>query len=189
MPDTTPDPQPAANPSEASTAPRDPEATAAAATIPDPPSLARDRFEVPVGSAGGFPSIIAALTRTLAGVATPAHEAAIFLYVVDRPARFTQCLVDIDAGAWVECVSNHYLEGDERQTPGQEQQIIDLGYRQPDAESPNFYALVEQPVDWGAVALMMVAPFVAVFPCADHESLKLIVNRHYNERPPDDEAE
>lgn len=153
------------------------------------PPLDGDRFRIPLGPGGGFGPVVAALSRKLSSLAVPTHHGAAFLSVTGRPARFTQCLVDVDEGAWVECVSNRYLRGRNRLTRVERQAIGDLGYDPPGRESPNFSASFDQPVDWDAVARLLVAPFIAVFECHDHDTLELVVNPYFHEREEDEDDE
>lgn len=149
------------------------------------PSPEPEVFPVPVGPGGGLELIAVALTRLLAGMDSATHTGALFLYPQNRPGRFTQCLVDVERGAWVECVSNAYLADHDRLGAEQEQLLVDLGFQAPDDVHPNFWLIHDPPVPWDVIAHLMAAPFATVFPVHEHDVMELTVNRQFRDR--DDE--
>ena len=116
-----------------------------------------DVFHVPVGPAGGFEAIVAALSRKLAPTAVPTHIGMVALYPFEHHGRFTQCLVDVEKGAWAECVSNRYLEPDDRLTEADQRLLVDLGFEAPADLHPNFWLIQKPPVDWRRIAELLVA--------------------------------
>jgi hypothetical protein len=149
------------------------------------PEHTPDVFTVPVGPAGGLEAIIAALTRLLAGMDSPTHTGAVFLNPQAHPGRFSQCLVDVEDGAWVECVSNAYLPDHDHLDGEQAQLLVDLGFLAPDDLHPNFWLIHDQPVPWDLIAHLMAAPFATVFPVHELEVMELTVNRRFRERDDD----
>lgn len=154
-----------------------------------PPPSDPDHFCVPVGPGGGLAAVAAALARRLATLGTTAHTAAVFVSVVGRPETFTQCLVDVDKGAWVECVSNHYLPEHLTLTDIDERLLRQAGFTAPDDFSPNFHLVVPQPVDWYEVAMMMAVPFAMVFDCAEHAQIEVRIRPEFAEREDDEDWE
>ncbi len=130
-------------------------------------------FTVPVGPGGGLAAVTAALARRLEGEADAPGTVAVYVSMVGVPERFTQCLVNAERGAWAECVSNEYLEGDLRLSQIDEDLLVAAGYQRPDDFSPNFHLVVEPPVDWPAVALLLAAPFATVFPCTERDHVEV----------------
>jgi hypothetical protein len=140
-----------------------------------------DVFQVPVGPAGGFEAIVAALTRKLATTAVPTHIGMVALYPVDHPGRYTQCLLDVEDGAWVECVSNEFLAPHDRLSPEDEKLLVEVGYQEPDDLHPNFWMIQDPPVDWPMVANLLVAPFGTIWPCQPYGIMELVVDPHFRE--------
>jgi hypothetical protein len=141
--------------------------------------MAGDRFEVPVGPGGGLAAATAALARRLEAAVLDPGATAVYVSVVGAPQRFTQCLVHAERGAWVECVSNEYLEGDLCLTQLDEELLVAAGFERPGDFSPNFHLVVEPPVDWARVALLLGAPFATVFLCEEHDLLEVRIRPEF----------
>jgi len=155
----------------------------AVAPLPDDwPRQRGDVFHVPVGPAGGFEAIVAALTRKLATTAVPTHIGMVGLYPFEQPGRFTQCLVDVEMGAWAECVSNAYLADGDRPSDADVRQLHAVGFNPPDDEHPNHWFIQEPPVDWPFIAHLLVAPFGTVWPVRPNQVMELVVNPTFDDR-------
>lgn len=141
--------------------------------------MAGDTFEVPVGPGGGLAAATAALARRLEWAVDGPGATAVFVSVVGVPKRFTQCLVHAERGAWVECVSNEFLDGDLRLTQLDEELLVAAGFNRPGDFSPNFHLVIEPPVDWARVALLLGAPFATVFLCEEHDLLEVRIRPEF----------
>jgi len=121
-------------------------------------------FTVPLGPAGGIALMAPALSRKLVEVATRDERYIVILYLDGCEWYYTQCLVDPDDGAWVEAVSNTYIEPEElRLDAGQETTLATLGFEPPGEFSPNHHRLVTHPVPWSYVADLLTIPLVTVY--------------------------
>lgn len=148
--------------------------------------MAGDVFEVPVGPGGGLAAVTAALARRLEVAMDDAGTTAVFMNVVGVRERFTQCLVHAERGAWVECVSNKFLEGDQCLTQLDEELLVAAGFHRPGDLSPNFHQVVKPPVDWAQVALLMGAPFATIFLCEEHDVMEVSIKPDFPVYHPDD---
>ena len=122
-------------------------------------------FTLRVAGAGGFGVVEAALARKLATLAERPERLAVVVALHDeRDARhYTQTLVDREAGAWVEAVSNAFLAEEHRLGGDQHRLLAALGFAPPTERVPNHCIVVDQPVDWSHVAGLLVQPLEAVY--------------------------
>lgn len=125
----------------------------------------RDTFWVPLGAGGGVRPLIGALARKLAEVARRPDCHAV---IVSLPARgahiFTQTLVSARDGAWVEAVSNEFIDVEaDRLSDDHHMLLAAHGFAPPGERSPNHHRIIDHPVDWAEVAEMLVAPLESVY--------------------------
>lgn len=146
-----------------------------------------EEFTVPVGPGGGLAAVATALARRLEAESSGTDTVAVFVSVVGVPKRFTQCLVHAERGVWAECVSNAYLTGDLRLSQVDEDLLVAAGFNRPNDFSPNFHEVVEPPVDFSAVANLLVAPFATVFLCSEIDVVKVRVQRPFQPDADEDE--
>jgi len=121
-------------------------------------------FTVPLGPAGGIALMASALSRKLVEVASRCEPYIVILHLDGCESYFTQCLVDPDDGAYVEAVSNTYIEPEEfRLDTDQETTLAALGFEPPGEFSPNHHRLIAHPVPWSYVADLLTIPLVTVY--------------------------
>lgn len=131
---------------------------------PDSPTVSLGRSLALRCDARGRPvPLVLTLTHTLRRLAPLPHVHAVVVGLVRGPANlFTQCLVDVDRGAWVEAVADEFLvPGSPALTEDQEMLLAAYGYAPPGV-CPNHWQAFDLPVDWRRVAEVMALPLVSV---------------------------
>lgn len=143
-------------------------------------AFADEVFTLRPSASGGFGAVEAALARKLAQLATRPERIAVIVVLEDwRQANlFTQTLVDRDDGAWVEAVSNTYIESPEHQLGNDQHRLLrELGFDPPDdGVSPNHHRVFDQPTDWSTVAALLIRTMEAVYGASPHCELRVAVS-------------
>lgn len=142
-------------------------ATTDASTRP----FAPEHFTLAAGPGGGFGVVEHALARKLTALSTRSERLAVIVSLEDgrRANLFTQTLVDIECGAWVEAVSNEFITGEENLLGDDHHRLLAaLGFAPPDDFSPNHHLVIDQPVDWAHVAGLLVRTLEAVYGATTH---------------------
>ena len=145
---------------------------------PGPPD---DWFRIRPASGGGFGAVTAALACKLAWLSEYPEPQNVILEVVDGGwPYYVQVAIDFEDGAWVEAVSNEFIDvAEARLTEGQEARLADLRLTPPNDFSPNHHRLFAMPVDWGTVARLLVDALASVYGAAEHDELELRVFPHW----------
>ncbi|MGI8940111.1 MAG: TY-Chap domain-containing protein [Iamia sp.] len=135
---------------------------------PDPCRPQDEEFTLRPASAGGFGAVEAALARMLRRVADRPERVAVFviptLHGGEEPNYYTQALVDREAGAWVEAVSNTFIIGESHLLDDDQHRLLAaLGFDPPTERAPNHFFVQEHLVDWWYVASRMVQALEAVY--------------------------
>lgn len=131
-----------------------------------PRTFRPERFTLRPAGGGGFAAVEAALARKLTALAERPECLAVNLALLDRRAAnlYTQTLVDQDAGAWVEAVSNTYITNDAHLLGAdQHRMLAAFGFAPPTDRQPNHTLVLGPPVDWRRVAGLLVQPLEAVY--------------------------
>lgn len=131
-------------------------------------------FTLRPAGGGGFPAVAEALARKLRVLAVfPERRAVIVALAGDgRPNHYTQTLVDIEAGAWVEAASNAFIEPEHRLDDDQHRLLALFGFEPPDDEwSENHHLMLDPPVDWARVAWLLIGTLEDVYGVTANDEL------------------
>jgi hypothetical protein len=144
-----------------------------------PPGRLRETFTVQVEGAGGFDLVAGALGRRLDLLSSVPGQHNVVLELRRPGNHFVQAIVDATDGAWIEAVSNEFIRDQRhRLDDAQELTLVELGFSPPN-ESPNFFRHEPQPVDWFAVAALMVGALRLVYGATDTDELVLSIYPHH----------
>ncbi|MGI8940108.1 MAG: TY-Chap domain-containing protein [Iamia sp.] len=132
----------------------------------DEPGFLSEDFTLRPKDGGGFGMVEAALARKLWSLAPRHSRTAVIVSIKDGGVsnHFTQTLVDWEDGAWVEAVSNTFIESADHQISDDQTRLLTgLGFEPPTDEMPNHFVVYPQPVDWSHVAALVVRTLESVY--------------------------
>lgn len=141
--------------------------------VPTPEQI----FTLRPHGAGGFEVMAAALERNLRSLAEIDARHAVIIDISESGANhYTQALVDPEAGAWVEAVSDEFIAEEAGGLDDDARALLDaLGFVAPTEAVPNYHRFLDPPVLWDLVAHLLLDPLVAVYGAGHHTELTVTV--------------
>lgn len=135
----------------------------------------RSSFSVPFGPGGGRPLLVSAVARLLQRLERKPVRQAVIISIAGRNL-YTQALISSDTGAWLEAVSNEFID-DPQLRLGDDQHILlaAFGYRPPSTTVPNHHQPIDRPATFVDVAELLVAPLEAVYGLGPDDEVRVDV--------------
>lgn len=132
-------------------------------------------FCVPFGPGSGRPMLVSAVARLLEDLEHKPVRQALIVSIAGHNL-FTQALISSDEGAWLEAVSNEFID-DPRRRLGDDQHILlaASGYRPPTPTLPNHHQPIDRPATFVEVAELLVAPLGAVYGLGPDDQVRVDV--------------